>query len=92
MTARAAAAKPFATAADLLAELSGIRLSAKRVDRSAETDGAAMAERLTAESTAITRRRVAVLRASGQRGERQPPDKLYIAIYGTGVRMPWRPH
>ena len=87
MTARAAAAEPFAAAADLLAELAGIRLSAKRIERSAETDGAAMAERLTAESAAITRRRVAVLPASGDRGEHKPPDKLYIAIDGTGVPM-----
>ena len=43
MTARAAAAQPFAAAADLLAELAGIRLSAKRIERSAETDGAAVA-------------------------------------------------
>jgi hypothetical protein len=85
MTARAAAAEPFATAADLLAELSGIRLSAKRIERSAETDGAAAAERLTAESAAITRRKVDVLPAPGDRGERA--DKLYIAIDGTGVPM-----
>ena len=85
MTARAAAAQPFAAAADLLAELAGIRLSAKRIERSAETDGAAVAERLTAESAAVTRRKVAVLPASGDRGER--PDKLYIAIDGTGVPM-----
>jgi hypothetical protein len=85
MTARAAAAEPFAAAADLLAELAGIRLSAKRIERSAESDGAAVAERLTAESAAVTRRKVAVLPASGDRGER--PDKLYIAIDGTGVPM-----
>ena len=36
MTARAAAATPFATAADLLAELAGIRLPTKRIERSAE--------------------------------------------------------
>jgi hypothetical protein len=87
MTARAGAAEPFAAAADLLAELAGIRLSAKRIERSAETDGAAVAERLTAESAAITRRRVAVLPAPGDRGEHKPPDKLYIAIDGTGVPM-----
>ena len=39
MVARAAAAEPFATAADLLAELAGIQLSDKRIERSAETDG-----------------------------------------------------
>jgi hypothetical protein len=85
MTARAAAAEPFATAADLLAELAGIRLSAKRIERSAETDGAAAAARITAESAAIAHRRVDVLPAPAERGER--PDKLYIAIDGTGVPM-----
>jgi hypothetical protein len=84
MVARAGAAEPFATAAGLLAELAGIRLSAKRIERSAEADGAATAERITAESAAIARRKVAVL-APAARGE--GPDKLYIAIDGTGVPM-----
>jgi hypothetical protein len=85
MTARAAAAEPWAGAADLLAELAGIRLTDKRIERSAETDGAAAAERITAEAAAITRRRLAVLPAPADRGERA--DKLYIAIDGTGVSM-----
>ncbi len=41
ITARAAATEPFATAADLLADLAGIRLTPKRIERSAEADGAA---------------------------------------------------
>jgi hypothetical protein len=85
MTARAAAAEPFATAADLLAELAGIRLSAKRIERSAETDGAAAAKRISAESAAIARGTVAVLPASSNHGK--PADKLYIAIDDTGVPM-----
>ena len=82
MTARVGAAAPFAKAADLLAELAGIRLPAKRIERSAEADGAAAAARITAESAAIAGGRAvcplppAVL-----------PDKLYIAIDGTGVPM-----
>jgi hypothetical protein len=48
MTARAAVAEPFATDAELLAELSGITLMRKRLERSAEADGAAAAKRLTA--------------------------------------------
>lgn len=68
-----------------VAELAGIRLTAKRIERSAETDGAAAAQRLTAESTAIARRTVAVLPAPS--GRREAPDKLYIAIDGTGVPM-----
>ena len=81
MTARAAAAVPFATAADLLAELAGIRLPAKRIERSAENDGTAAAARIAAESTAIVDRRVSPLPPA------VVPDKLYIAIDGTGVPM-----
>jgi hypothetical protein len=85
MTARAAAAQPFAAAADLLAELAGIRLPTKRIERSAEADGAAAAERARAAATAITHRRVAVLAAATPRTK--PPDKLYLAVDGTGVPM-----
>ena len=53
MTARVGAASPFAKAADLLAELAGIRLSPKRIERAAEAAGAAAAARAGAESTAI---------------------------------------
>ena len=41
MVARVAAAVPFAAATQLLADLAGIRLSPKRVERSAEADGQA---------------------------------------------------
>lgn len=85
MTARAAAAEPFATAADLLAELAGIRLTDKRIERSAEADGATAADRIAAESTAIARGTMDVLPAPADRGP--APDKLYIAIDGTGVPM-----
>jgi hypothetical protein len=81
MTARAAAAQPFAQATDLLAELAGVSLSVKRVERTAEADGAAAADRVRAESQAIASGAVAVL----------PPatvaDKLYLAVDGTGVPM-----
>jgi hypothetical protein len=87
MAARAAAAEPFATAADLLAELAAIRLSDKRIERSAETDGAAAAKRITTESTAIARRQVSVLPGPATTGDGNPPDKLYIAIDGTGAPM-----
>ena len=87
MVARAAAAEPFATAGDLLAELAGIRLSTKRIERSAEIDGGGAAERLAAESPAIAHRRVGVLPAPAGSGAGKPPDKLYIAIDGTGVPM-----
>jgi len=81
MTARVGAASPFAKAADLLAELAGIRLSPKRIERCAESDGAAAAARTGAESTAIAHRRVSVLPPA------VVPDMLYIAVDGTGVPM-----
>lgn len=81
MTARAAAAQPFAQATDLLAELAGVSLSVKRVERTAEADGGAAAARIRAASQAIASGAVAVL----------PPttvaDKLYLAVDGTGVPM-----
>jgi hypothetical protein len=85
MVARAGAAQPFAAAAGLLADLAGIALSDKRIERSAEDDGSAVAERITAESAAIARRKVAVLTPAADRAD--APDKLYIAIDGTGVPM-----
>lgn len=81
MTARAAAAQPFAQATDLLAELAGVSLSVKRVERTAEADGAAAAERVRAESQAIASGAVAVLPPATL------PDKLYLAVDGTGVPM-----
>ncbi|MDR2988335.1 MAG: hypothetical protein LBV34_26230, partial [Nocardiopsaceae bacterium] len=58
MTARAAAAVPFARAAGLLAELAGIKLTVKRVERSAEAAGATAAAVISAEAGAICSRRV----------------------------------
>ncbi len=83
MTARAAAAAPFAKAAELLTDLAGIRLNSKRIERCAEADGTVAAARLATESAAIVRRRVPVLPAARDGG----PDKLYIAVDGTGVPM-----
>ncbi|GAB93040.1 hypothetical protein GORHZ_202_00290, partial [Gordonia rhizosphera NBRC 16068] len=84
ITAVAAAAAPFAAASTLLAELAGIRLGTKRIERSAETDGAAAADRQTRESAAICQGEVTVLTPIT---EQPVPDKLYIAIDGTGVPM-----
>jgi hypothetical protein len=82
MTARAAAAVPFARAAGLLAELAGIELTVKRVERSAEAAGAAAAAIIGAETDAICSRQVipAPPRAPAA-------DMLYIAVDGTGVPM-----
>jgi hypothetical protein len=82
MTARAAAAVPFAKAAGLLGELSGIQLTVKRVERSAEASGAAAAAAIDAETNAICSRQLVPLPPPGP-----APDMLYIAVDGTGVPM-----
>ena len=82
MTARAAAAVPFARAASLLAELAGIQLTVKRIERSAEAAGTMAAAVLAAESDAIRARRVIPAPPPAP-----VPDMLYIAVDGTGVPM-----
>jgi hypothetical protein len=82
ITARAAAAVPFAQASTLLRDLAGVQLTAKRAGRRAEADGAAAAARIEAEAAAITSGKLAVLPPGGP-----VPDKLYVAIDGTGVPM-----
>jgi hypothetical protein len=80
MIARTAAAVPFAKAAGLLGELAGIELTVKRTERSAEADGGAAARAISAEADAIRARRVVLLPPA------EPlPDKLYIAVDGTGI-------
>jgi hypothetical protein len=81
MTARAAAAVPFAKAGGLLAELAGIALTTKRVERSAESDGTAAGEVTGAETDAIVARQIVPLPPAPL------PDMLYLAIDGTGVPM-----
>jgi hypothetical protein len=82
MTARAAAAVPFAKATGLLAELAGVGLTIKRTERSAEAAGAAAATAISAQADAICSRRVVPLPPPGR-----PPDMLYVAVDGTGVPM-----
>ena len=82
MTARAAAAAPFAKAGHLLAELAGITLTAKRVERSAESDGTAASAVTGAEADAIAGRQIVPLPPPPPL-----PDMLYIAVDGTGVPM-----
>jgi hypothetical protein len=82
MTARAAAAVPFAAAAKLVGELAGIPLTGRRAGRRAEADGRAAARALQAQAAAITARQVIPLPPPGP-----APDMLYIAIDGTGVPM-----
>jgi hypothetical protein len=77
----AAAAGPFAGAARLLEELAGVRLPARRVARAAEASGTAVAAAGRERSALIAARKVVPLPPSPL------PDKLYIAIDGTGVPM-----
>lgn len=82
MTDRAAATVPFAQAAALLADLAGITLTTKRVERAAEADGTAATIALTAQTQAIL---------TGHLVPLPPPppaaDILYLALDGTGVPM-----
>ena len=82
MTARAAAAVPFAAAARLIGELAGITLTGKRAGRRAEADGQAAAAVIEAQAAAVMAGTLALLPAA------EPlPGKLYVAIDGTGVPM-----
>jgi hypothetical protein len=80
MTARAAAAVPFARAAGLLGELAGIELTIKRTERSAEGTGTAAMTTIGAQADAIRSRRVVPLPPPDP-----APDMLYIAVDGTGI-------
>jgi len=82
MTARAAAAVPFAAAARLVGELAGVTLTGRRAGRRAEADGQAAAAIIEAEAAAVAAGRLSPLPPAGP-----PPDKLYVAIDGTGVPM-----
>jgi hypothetical protein len=81
MAARAAEAVPFARGAGLVADLAGIQLTGKRLGRHAEADGRAAAAVIEAGAAAIGARTLVPLPPPGL------PDKLYIAIDGTGVPM-----
>ena len=75
----AAADGPFAKASRMLETMAGVHLTAKRVERTAEASGAAMAAAVVDRATAITARTLIPLPPSPL------PDKLYAAIDGTGV-------
>jgi hypothetical protein len=81
MAARAAEAVPFARGAGLVADLAGIQLTGKRLGRHGEADGRAAAAVIEAGAAAIAARTLVRLPPAGL------PDKLYIAIDGTGVPM-----
>jgi hypothetical protein len=69
MTARAAAAEPFARGSGLLADLAGVQVSARRMERHAEADGTAAAQVITAQAAAVKgARRAAGCWAGGEGG------------------------
>jgi len=81
MNDRVAADGPFAKAAGLLADLAGVQITVKRVERAAEASGTAKAAADRDRAALITARKLVPLPPS------QLPDKLYAAIDGTGVPM-----
>jgi hypothetical protein len=81
MAARAAAAVPFTPGAALAGELAGVSITGKRLGRHAEADGSAASAVIEAQAAAIAARTLAPLPPADL------PDKLYIAIDGTGVPM-----
>jgi len=84
MIARAGAELPFGKAAALLADLAGITVSARTIERSAEASGAAARAAGAAEAAVLRARTVTPLPPP------EPvPDMLYAEVDGTGV--PVRP-
>jgi hypothetical protein len=80
----AATAGPFAGAARLLEEIGGVTLTVKRVERTAEASGAAVAAAGRERALLTAARKLVPLPPSPL------PDKLYAAIDGTGVPMTGR--
>lgn len=79
MVARVGSAGPFAQGRRDLAELAGLELTTKRVERSAEADGALAAAAIEAEAEAVLTGDLVPL------GPADPVDTLYVALDGTGV-------
>jgi hypothetical protein len=80
MIARAGAEVPFGRAAALVADLAGVAVSARTVERSAEASGAAARAAASAEATAIRARTIVPLPPA------EPvPGMLYAEVDGTGV-------
>jgi hypothetical protein len=86
MTARAGTAAPFAQAAGLLADLAGITLSTKRVERSSEATGAAATAVQAEQTRAILAGRLVPL-PPPPAPDGTVPDILYLAVDGTGLPM-----
>ena len=78
----AAASVPFARASRLLADLAGVTVGIKTVERVAEADGQAAAAEQVELTKAILSGRLVALPPPGP-----SPDMLYLAIDGTGLPM-----
>lgn len=82
----AAGAAPFTTASRLLADLAGLDVTAKTIERIAEADGLAAQAEQAERAEAIVAGRLVPLLPKPEPGE-PVPDMLYVAIDGTGVPM-----
>lgn len=82
----AAAAAPFATASTLLADLAGVNVTAKTIERIAEADGLAAEAEQAQRAEAIVAGRLVPFVPAPEPGE-PVPDMLYVAVDGTGVPM-----
>lgn len=82
----AAAAAPFTSASRLLADLAGLTVGAKSIERVAEADGLAAETAQAERTTEILAGRLVPLPPQARPGCRSA-DMLYIAIDGTGVPM-----
>jgi hypothetical protein len=80
MIARAGAEVPFGKAAALLADLAGVTVSARTIERSAEASGAAARNAGAAEAALLRARALRPLPPPGP-----VPDMLYVEVDGTGV-------
>ena len=79
MVDRVGAAVPFAAGRDLLAELAGVELSTKRVERRAEADGRALAAAIDTQAAAVLAGQLLPM------GPTDPVATLYVAVDGTGI-------
>ena len=79
MTDRVGTAVAFAKGRDLLAELAGLELSTKRVERCAEADGKAIAAAIDTYAACVATGEVVPLPPAGA------IPKLYVAVDGTGI-------
>jgi hypothetical protein len=82
MIARTGAEVPFGKAAALLADLAGVTVTAKTIERSAEASGADARTAGAAEAAAIRARTIRPLPPPAP-----VPDMLYVEADGTGVPM-----